>query len=512
MTAQFLPLTPGVSLRLLKISAVLFALALIVAPTLAQAAIPDSERAALIAFYNSTHGETWVNKAGWLGPSGTECDWYGVTCDAQRGHVLTLEFFLNNLTGIIPPEIVNLSHLTSLNLSANALTGDIPAAIGSLGDLELLRLSDNRLSGVIPPQLGQLSRLQSLILDGDGLTGVIPPHLGNLTRLRVLFLYGNQLSGSIPTELGRLVDLEVLVLKRNRLTGNIPKALATLSKLQNLDLSYNSLVGKIPEEFVNLHQLNDLFLSYNQLTGKIPEGFDASRVLFYFDLSHNRLSGRIPESLGNVTASFIKLEENQLSGTIPPFHAPYLDFLGLARNHLTGALPADLGDLPDLNGLDLAGNRLSGEIPVSLWHLIGVDRDNLDLRWNALWSHDPALVAFLNGRQIGGDFQSSQTVPPEGLQVAFPTGSSLVLSWSPILYQDDAGGYQVLVASRPQGPFTLAGTVVSKALGSYQVTGLQRGTTYYFCVCSSTLAHPPYNQSDVMSPPSAVVAGTTSAW
>ncbi len=46
-----------------------------------QADIPTSERDALISLYNSTDGANWDDNSDWLGAVGTECDWYGVTCD-----------------------------------------------------------------------------------------------------------------------------------------------------------------------------------------------------------------------------------------------------------------------------------------------------------------------------------------------------------------------------------------------------------------------------------------------
>ena len=39
-----------------------------------------AEREALIALYNSTDGPNWTTNTGWLGESGTECTWYGITC------------------------------------------------------------------------------------------------------------------------------------------------------------------------------------------------------------------------------------------------------------------------------------------------------------------------------------------------------------------------------------------------------------------------------------------------
>ena len=43
-----------------------------------------------------------------------------------------------------------------------------------------------------------------------------------------------------------------------------------------------------------------------------------------------------------------------------------------------------------------------------------------DLRWNGLYSAEPAVVSFLNAAQSGGDWQSTQTVPPTGVAAGAP--------------------------------------------------------------------------------------------
>ena len=58
--------------------------------SLAGAAIPASERTALIDLYTSTGGPSWTTNTGWLGAAGTECSWYGVTCDAGETTVTEL--------------------------------------------------------------------------------------------------------------------------------------------------------------------------------------------------------------------------------------------------------------------------------------------------------------------------------------------------------------------------------------------------------------------------------------
>ncbi|HUJ15019.1 MAG TPA: hypothetical protein VL284_14630, partial [Thermoanaerobaculia bacterium] len=56
----------------------------------AHAAIPDAQRQALIDFYNATHGSSWTNSTGWNGAAGTECTWFGVTCDGSGATVTGL--------------------------------------------------------------------------------------------------------------------------------------------------------------------------------------------------------------------------------------------------------------------------------------------------------------------------------------------------------------------------------------------------------------------------------------
>ena len=66
----------------------------------------------------------------------------------------------SDLTGEIPPEIVNLTNLTFLDLGQNQLTGSIPTEIGNLINLNWLSLWDNQLTGNIPESLWDLVFLE----------------------------------------------------------------------------------------------------------------------------------------------------------------------------------------------------------------------------------------------------------------------------------------------------------------------------------------------------------------
>ena len=91
------------------------------------------DREVLVALYEATDGAHWKNHDGWLGPSRTECSWYGVTCEpndeGQGSELIALELSDNNLTGTIPGAIAQLSQLDELSLFGNHLSGMLPDAV-----------------------------------------------------------------------------------------------------------------------------------------------------------------------------------------------------------------------------------------------------------------------------------------------------------------------------------------------------------------------------------------------
>ena len=127
------------------------------------------------------------------------------------------------------------------------------------GRVVALDLRDMNLTGRIPAELGELSHLRLLRLDGNRLTGPIPPELGNLTRLAMLSLDGNRLTGSIPPELANLSNLRQLWLADNRLTTPIPTALAGMPRLLSLVVAGNDFRDCPPWELqrVRNHDIND---------------------------------------------------------------------------------------------------------------------------------------------------------------------------------------------------------------------------------------------------------------
>lgn len=343
--------------------------------------IPEVQRNALIALYNSTNGDSWNNKNdiwkmeplhtdGFAMP-GTETNWHGVTCDENNTMVVGVDLNNNNLSGTLPAELGDLSNLTYLNLASNQLSGTIPSELGKLSGLKELDLHSNQLTG-IPPELADLSNLTHLKLDRNPLRGSIPAGLGNLSNLQELSLSANQFNGPIPPELGHLVNLEQLYLHDNHLPGNIPLQLGNLSNLKNLTLNSNQLTGNIPSDIGNL-------------TNLAPNGSD--------------------------------------------------------------------------------------------------------FRWNALYTGSDELRNFLNTKQQDGNWENTQTIAPKGVTAVVINPSSVQISWTPIVYTHDPGGYRVYYSTTPGEPYDPYQTTVDKEVSRMDVKDLTEGTVYYFVVQTQTGAH-----------------------
>lgn len=377
--------------------------------TSATAAIPQLERDVLLTLYQTTHGADWGRNGGWNGAPGSECSWYGITCDDTQSAVIGIDLGFNNVAGPIPPELRNLQKLQSLDLTANPLTGTFPIELTQISSLRSLRLGEfygKPLGGTIPKELAQLTNLRALDLSGNALTGSIPQELTNLPNLQELILGINQLSGPIPTAFFQSSTLTRLDLYYNGLTGTlppqismpnvvyidlssnllsgaIPPSLGTSSKLKSLYLNGNQLSGSIPKELGQLTELEDLVLAQNQLSGPLPQEFGALTHLVRFNAGSNPISGPIPDIFGPLTAlQTLALYDTSLSGEVPAslFTLPavrdlYLSYHDSSLPHLSGRL-IDFTRLTTLHTLDLAGN-FTGPIPPEISRLSALEEVRL---------------------------------------------------------------------------------------------------------------------------------------
>ena len=352
--------------------------------------VPQIEREALVALYNSTDGANWTENTGWLGEAGTECDWFGVTCSS--GVVTRLIFPYNSLTGTIPTELGNLTSLTFLDLSRNSLTGSIPSELGDLKSLTILDLGLNSLSGTIPTKFGNLSNLTYLSLSYNSLSGAIPSVVTDLPNLETTGFAGNLFIGPGFTITEKERDALIALYKSTDganwkdNTGWLGEVgtecdwfgVACLSgTVTQLILYSNSLNGSIPREIGNLTGLTILNLSNNTLSGIIPSEIGNLTSLTYLSFFTNSITGAIPREIGNLTKlTTLQLAANSLSGSIPSTigNLTNLTFLGLWTNQLSGSIPRELGNLTGLTSLNLSNNTLSGMIPSELGKLTKLEQ------------------------------------------------------------------------------------------------------------------------------------------
>ncbi|KAF8670866.1 hypothetical protein HU200_050131 [Digitaria exilis] len=376
------------------------------------------------------------------------------------------------------------STIRHLDLTNNNIVGLLPDAVGNMTSLEVLRLGGNQLSDVKVSPLKNLCNLRELAFGG------IPNWINRWTNLSVLQLSSNRLVGSIPQEIGMLSKLRILYLDDNQFNGYISEEhLANLANLEELDLSYNSLTAYFPRckmgphfplwlkgqrdvifldisdagivddlpdwfwtVFSNIQYMN---ISCNKISGRLPRTLDLTgilpqlpRHLAELDISKNSLSGPLPQKFGGPFLTDLLLSENHISGTIPSYicQLQLLSVLDLAKNHLmsslilhnnnlsgefplfllscpqlilldlahniyvglrnnvfSGSIPVELKDLGYLQFLDLAHNRISGSIPDSLATLKAMTQDQAGEIPNEITSLVGLMSLNISHNQLSGE-------------------------------------------------------------------------------------------------------------
>ncbi|MBI1782835.1 MAG: hypothetical protein HYR66_15940, partial [Sphingobacteriales bacterium] len=120
-------------------------------------------------------------------------------------------------------------------------------------------------------------------------------------------------------------------------------------------------------------------LKSNQLTGLSNLNCPA---LTYIDLDSNKLTGSLP-NFNLPSLRSLQINANQLTGSIPPLNLPELTGLGLKSNKLTGSIP--YLNLPKSISIDFSNNQLSGGIAqVNLNSMVGLNLTNNRLNFDSM--------------------------------------------------------------------------------------------------------------------------------
>ncbi|KAF8665214.1 hypothetical protein HU200_054110 [Digitaria exilis] len=386
----------------------------------------------------------------------------------------------NNLTGVFPNWMGQLTALVILDLRGNNISVPLPAFIGQLAALRTLDLSHNHLDGVItaehffnakslqyidlshnflkieiskewqPPfrlstamfascQLGPLfpAWLQwqvdivYLDLSRTGIAGTLPQWFANTFSNAIdLDLSNNQINGVLPRNMDSM-SLSYLHLGSNQLTSQIPPLPRNLTYL---NMSMNSLSGPLPTDF-GFPYLQVLSLFSNQITGYIPRSICKYRISV-LELSNNNFSGKFPSFVQNCTAlQVLDLAGNKFYGRLPPWigNLKSIRFLRLRRNMFSGNISIDMTSLKCLQYLDIAHNGISGSLPRNLIGAMG-SLESLDLSRNKLSGEIPESLSNLT-------FLSYMGLSYNNLAGRIPSGSQLdtLYSENPAMYTGNAG-------------------------------------------------------------------------
>ncbi|KAF8410845.1 hypothetical protein HHK36_003382 [Tetracentron sinense] len=316
-----------------------------------------------------------------------------------------------NFYGPIPSSLANLTQLVLLDLSSNRFDNWMPllppskrittetlstAQISStyhdqlLPNLRYLYLLNNSLSATVHSSLFVLPSLKRLLLNQNQLTGILNEfENASSSLLKTVDLSNNKLEGPIPESLFRLVRISDLRMFSNNFSGTVDSGMfQNLKNLTILDLSYNNLlsisnssaknstlppleklilcscnINEIPDFLRNQESLVELDLSDNKIHGRVPN-WVWKQSLSYLNLSHNFLNGlEQPFSdLSLTSLTFLDLHSNMFKGSFPIL-PPYINYLSISDNKLTGEIPLSICNASSLAILDLSQNHMSGLIP-----------------------------------------------------------------------------------------------------------------------------------------------------
>lgn len=202
----------------------------------------SNERDILVAFYNATGGDNWINNTNWCSnrPLG---EWYGVQVDLE-GHVKQLKLSKNNLVGFA--DLRGLQYLISTSLNENQLTG---VNVASLSSLMSLDCDQNQIESLV---LENCQRLSQLRCRNNKLSVLDITSLDNLSSLMCGF---NSIEILETSGLKNLYELNC--------DGNKIKSLAFESRLSSLSCIKNQ-INSLDIEKCN--QLQTLMCNENELT------------------------------------------------------------------------------------------------------------------------------------------------------------------------------------------------------------------------------------------------------
>ncbi|CAK8538559.1 unnamed protein product [Lathyrus sativus] len=331
--------------------------------------------------------DSWDSKS--LDSNGCPGNWYGIFC--SDGSVISIalhnaglvgEFnflaistlpMLRNLTVVnnsftgSMSRIAPMRSLKFLDLSLNKFTGSFPSTFVESRGLVYLNFSSNGFSGTLPNVFHKLEQLKYLDIRGNNFSGDVMHVFYQMGSVLHVDLSNNRFSGALDLGLGDvsfLFSIRYLNASHNSLTGELfaHDGMPYLDNLEVFDASNNQIVGNIPS-FAFVVSLRILRLECNQLTGSLPETLlkESSMMLSELDLSQNKLEGSIG-SITSLTLRKLNISSNKLSGSLP-FKVGHCAVVDLSNNMLSGNLSRIKYWGNYVEVIQLSSNSLSGTLP-----------------------------------------------------------------------------------------------------------------------------------------------------
>ena len=204
--------------------------------------VESLQRSALAALYESTGGANWLRNDNW-NTNAPLSEWYGLK--VEDGYVTSIDLSDNNLTGVLPGELVQLGKIQSIILSGNKIGGQIPAAwgVGASTRSDAGYDDEESYEDGVDEDFGDsdanydldaiLAQLSAIADDGEVEIEDTTPFISSLA---VLDLSDNLITGTLPEELGNLNKLRSLSIKGNLMKGEISMALQQSAMWQSLSV------------------------------------------------------------------------------------------------------------------------------------------------------------------------------------------------------------------------------------------------------------------------------------
>ncbi|MDH7445882.1 T9SS type A sorting domain-containing protein [Aquimarina sp. 2201CG14-23] len=351
----------------------------------------DRDRQALIDFYNSTNGPSWIDSTNWLaGPIET---WKGVKVENCR--VTELRLSGNNISGTIPASFRNLTELKRLSIRDNDISGILDiTAMPSLLDLHT---SNNDLTDI---RFGNNDVLQRVHIQNNPFTPGKTIDISRMTQLIDFRAASLNLADIITT--GTYNNLLYFIIRDNQISGTLD-----ISRMPNLRLCYAH-----NNQFTNFSlgtgaELSRFYFYNNPITPGRTMDISGMRKLLDFRIQGLELSQLIMSGTYDEMLYFI-IRDNQIGGTLDISMMPNLRLCYAFNNQFTDF---KLGSHPELGRFYFYNNPVTPGRTMDISSM----RKLLDFRVQGLGlsqlimsgTYDEMLYFIIKDNQIGGTLDIS---------------------------------------------------------------------------------------------------------